>query len=60
MPIQLPDPLDGIDLPAQPEDPPTLDDVVQAKFYQAHLAQVDAAYGKPLPPLIIKLNLLIS
>jgi hypothetical protein len=47
MPIQLPEPLEGIDLPDAPEDPPTLDDVVRAKLYKA---QVDVAFGQPLPP----------
>jgi len=40
MPIQLPLQPVGINLPAQPQDPPTLADIVAAKFYQA---QVDVA-----------------
>jgi hypothetical protein len=45
MPIQLPLQPAGITLPAPPQDPPTLADVVAAKYYQA---QVDVAVGNAL------------
>ena len=41
-PIQLPPQPPGLDLPAQPHDPPTLADVVAAKSYQTG---VDVAVG---------------
>lgn len=53
MPVQLPLQPAGVNLPAHPHDPPTLADVVAAKFYQA---QVDVAVGQPLPLLIHSSN----
>ena len=47
MPIELPA-LFGIDLPEIPSNPPTLDDVIQARSYQA---DVNVAFGESLPPL---------
>ena len=47
MPIALPPAIEGIDLPAVPAHPPTLNDVVEAKNYKAH---IDVAYSQPLPP----------
>ena len=48
MPIELPPALLGIDLPEIPSNPPTLDDVIQARSYQA---DVNVAFGESLPPL---------
>ena len=48
MPIELPLAPEGIDLPAMPSNPPTLDDVIQARLYQA---DVNVAFGQSLPPL---------
>ena len=44
MPVPLPLQPAGINLPAQPQNLPTLDDVVAAKRFQS---QVDVAVGQP-------------
>jgi hypothetical protein len=49
MPVPLPLQSADINLPAQPQDPPTLDDVVAARHYQT---QVNVAVGQPLLLLI--------
>jgi len=54
MPVQLPLQPAGINLPAQPQDPPTLVDVVAAKSYQA---RVDMAVGQRLSLVIHSSNL---
>jgi len=46
MPVQLPVKPAGVNLPAHPQDPPTLADVVAAKSYQA---RVDVAVSQTLP-----------
>jgi hypothetical protein len=43
MPVLLPPQPPGVILPPQPQDPPTLADVVAAKAYQA---RVDVATGR--------------
>ncbi|KAN0109213.1 hypothetical protein V8E52_009541 [Russula decolorans] len=47
MPIQLPLPPAGVNLPAQPHSPPTLPDVVAAKSYQARVDVAVASASQP-------------
>ena len=54
MPVPLPLQPAGVNLPAQPQDPPTLADVVAAKYYER---QVDTAISLRLQFLIYVLSL---
>jgi len=49
MPVQLPPQPPGINLPVHPEDPPTLNDIVAAKYYKA-LVNVAVASQMPDAP----------
>jgi hypothetical protein len=53
MAVQLPPQPAGINLPAPPQNPPMLADIVAAKSYQA---QVDVAVGQPLQVPLIHLS----
>jgi hypothetical protein len=50
MPVPFPLQPAGINLPPQPQEPPTLADVVAAKHYQA---QANVAVGQPLAFLLL-------